>query len=755
VIVTQPRRIAALALSRRVAEQRQVELGTKVGYRIGQGDHNDSKNTSITFVTVGYMLQYLAHNPSVMDRYTHVVLDEVHERSMDMDLLNLLIKKLLPISTTKIVVMSATLQSGVFGEYFTPQNETVLPAIFVGARRFPVEKIYLEDMLEAIPIVKKALGSTFCKLIKTFDSDAKGQGPQAEVTPDTRNIICQLVRRLAQPGECILVFLPGIAEIEDIQDDLESLSGMPVPLQILVLHSIVPKEEQDLIMCPAQDGHCKLILSTNIAESSITIPDVRIILDSGLQRSILYDDARRMSALMRTWCPQSSATQRAGRAGRVAPGKIFYLYTRAFHDTRMPEFETPEMNRVPLEHTVLQVKSLLSNFGTTTQVLSQAMTPPPTERVLFAIKKLFEVGAITSNDESAQVSQLGRMAASLPIDLWLVKLILLGHTFGLMAEAIVMAASLSLQDVFAMPSRLFMRNQQQYIESLKKNFTQRFKYDNGCYSEPLTYLAVYHAWLLSEKKPHSASELGLSYQRMPQLDRLVADLCRKVENHMFADSAKDDKQALVFADSAKDDKQALRVRRLLEAARARSRSETLGGSRKMHNLFRKDLNLLRLMIAGAFAPIFLQGTVCQNDSKEVEKAGLNPSRTITLSKLSKEAESEHTLLTALKSVSVRHCKIHRVKAKTLIEVSSVEEEDKRSTLSLVEDTSFSCKYLFQIYLSSKRTIVLPNPNYRPGSSESEELTIDALSIDRQIKWHLFDTSQNGMPKSTTVVPYQR
>ena len=157
------------------------------------------------------------------------------------------------------------------------------------------------------------------------------------------------------------------------------------------------------------------------------------------------------------------------------------------------------------------------------------------------------------------------------------------------------------------------------------------------------------------------------------------------------------------------------------------------------------------MIAGVFAPIFLQGTVCQNDSKEVEKAGLNPSRTITLSKLSKEAESEHTLLTALKSVSVRHCKIHWVKAKTLIEVSSVEEEDKRSTLSLVEDTSFSCKFLFQIYLSSKHTIVLPNPNYRPGSSE----TIDALSIDRQIKWHLFDTSQNGRPKSTTVVPYQR
>jgi len=741
VIVTQPRRIAALALSRRVAEQQQVELGTTVGYRIGQGDHKDSKNTCITFVTVGYMLQYLAHNPSLMDRYTHVVLDEVHERSMDMDLLNLVIKKMLPESTTKVVVMSATLQSGLFGEYFTPQFDTVLPAIFVGARRFPVEKVYLEDILEAIPSIKKALGSTICKLVKKFESDDRGKGPKAEVTPEIRNIICQLVRRLAQPGECILVFLPGMGEIEEVQDLIESTVGMPIPLQILVLHSLVPKEEQDLIMCPAQDGHCKLILSTNIAESSITIPDVRIIFDCGLQRSVLYDDQRRMSALMRTWCPQSSATQRAGRAGRVAPGRIFYLYTRAFHDNKMPEFDTPEMNRVPLEHTVLQVKSLLSELGTTTQVLSQAMTPPPIERVLIAIKKLYEVGAITSNDESAQVSQLGRVAANLPVDLGLVKLILFGHTFGLMAEAIVMAAALSLQDVFAMPSRLFMRNQQQYIESLRQNFSRRFKYDNGCYSEPLTYLAVYHAWLLSDKKPHTASKLGLSYQRMPQLDRLVADLCRKVENQMFAESANDDEQAIS-------------VRRLLEAAGAR-RSETLGQSRQIRNLFQKDLNLLRFIIAGAFAPLFLQGKVNQNDSKELEKAGLNQSRTITLSKISKEAESEQTLLTALKSISIQHTAIHKTKAKTLIEVASVEEEDERSAPTLVKDISFSCKFLFQIYLSSKRTIVLPNPNYRPGSADSEEITIDGLGIDRQITWRLYDASQDVTTKSSMVVPYQR
>ena len=741
MIVTQPRRIAALALSRRVAEQRQVELGTSVGYRLGQGDREDSKNTSITFVTVGYLLQYLAHKPSYMERYTHVVLDEVHERSMDMDLLNLLIKKLLKRSTTKIVVMSATLQAGLFGEYFASQHETVLPAIFVGAKCFPVEKIYLEDMLEAIPTIKKVLGSTVCRLVKTFESDNMGKGLKAEVSPVICNIICHLVCHLAQSGECILVFLPGMGEIEEIQDLLESFGGIPIPLQILVLHSMVPNEEQDLIMCPAPDGHCKIILSTNIAESSITIPDVRIILDSGVQRSILYDDTRQMSNLMRTWCPQSSATQRAGRAGRVAPGKIFYLYTRAFHDTRMPEFETPEMNRVSLEHTVLQVKLLFSKFGSTTHILSKAMTSPPKERVVLAIKKLYEFGAINSNDESAQVSRLGRLAASLPIDLVLVKLILLGHTFGLLAEAIIMAAALSLQDVFAMPSRLYLRNQQQYIESLQQNFTKRFKYDNGCYSEPLTYLAVYHAWLLSDKRPHSASKLGLSYQRMPLLDRLVADLCGKIENQMFADSVDEDEQAP-------------RVRCLLEAAHARRRSETLGHSMEIRTLLRKDINLLRFIIAGAFSHIFLRGTVSQNDSVEVETMGLDPSRTIILSRLSKEAALEHTLLTALKSVSVQHSAIHKIKAKTFIEVASV-QGDSRSALSFIEDTSFSCKFLSYIYFSSKRTIVLPNPNYRPGSAESEEITIDGLRIDRHITWRLFDATQDVMTESAIVVPYHR
>jgi HrpA-like RNA helicase len=146
VIVTQPRRIAAITLARRVASLRGQDTGDDVGYRVGQGDHQDSHESLVTFVTVGYLLQYFSHNPDMVQNYTHIVLDEVHERSMDTDLLNLLIKKLLDGDQNhcKLVVMSATLQADLFSQYFTPKYSPVNDPIFVGVRRFPVRSVFLE-----------------------------------------------------------------------------------------------------------------------------------------------------------------------------------------------------------------------------------------------------------------------------------------------------------------------------------------------------------------------------------------------------------------------------------------------------------------------------------------------------------------------------------------------------------------------------------------------------------------------------------
>ena len=716
----------------------------------------DSRKCLITFVTVGYLLQYLAHNPDKFDLYTHIVLDEVHERSMDMDLLNLVIKKLLDKQythcgaqkSTKIVVMSATLQSGLFGEYFTRQNEMVSPSIFVGARRFAVRKIYFEDILEEIPTIKKMVGSTVCKLLKTFETSVescKTKGNpriKAEISPETRKVICAVVRALAQPASCILVFLPGIGEIGEMQDDLEMQdSKVPpgVPLEVLILHSLVPKEEQELVMNPAKKGHCKIILSTNIAESSITIPDVRVVLDSGLQRVVYYDGKRGMSSLIRTWCSKSSGKQRAGRAGRVAPGTIFYLYTRAFHDEVMPEFDEAEMKRVSLEKTVLQVKSLLSGFGTTTELLSQALTAPSPERVRVAIKMLYEVGAITSDSEDAEVTQLGRLATHLPIDLCLVKMILLGIFFECAPEVIVMAAASSLEDVFLKPSRIFCRDHCTYVKDMSHNFLQRTKYDNGCFSEPLAYFAAYRDWLLSDKKPHTSSKLGLSSSRMTQLDMLTADLCRKVQRFLSDGNLE---QA--------------RLESLLRVSQRRGPCKTLEEKREVRLLSCNDVNRLRFIIAGACAPIFLEGKVNEKDSKDLALSGLSKSRTLIMRKLSKEAESEQTLTAALTAVSVHPSVIHKSNRNVFVEIASdhlpsgsFDKGKVDTSASLVEDIAFGCKLLLQL---KKFDLVLPNPNFRPGSGEADTLTIGGVSMDRKITWHLSKDESAASVRPSTRSP---
>lgn len=480
------------------------ETGKDVGYRVGQGDHQDTQSSLVTFVTVGYLLQYFSHNPDMVQNYTHIVLDEVHERSMDTDLLNLLIKKLLSDDKChcKLVVMSATLQADLFSQYFTPKYAPVVDPIFVGVRRFPVRSVFLEvnssnppcaphlcprlpqcekgalpaqaddasnpiglhlyterrigkkspnsaegvyddsrqyprgpreplrasdcwliapphplvqDIMTDFPDMRTNAGHAIARSQMKFEAGYQSRkdginAVKAEVSPEIQCIICEGVQLLAEAGSCILVFLPGIAEISSVQDDLESVATRcRVPLQVLVLHSLVPKEQMEMVMAEATPGHCKVVLSTNMAESSITITDVKYIIDTGLHRDIVFDDRRGMPSLLCTWCAQASVKQRAGRAGRVAPGTVLHLFTRLFHDRFMPPFDTAEILRVPLEKTVLNVKMLLTRFGRATELIQQTITPPPRDRVSAAVKTLFEAGALSANHEDSDVTVRARI----------------------------------------------------------------------------------------------------------------------------------------------------------------------------------------------------------------------------------------------------------------------------------------------------------------------------------------------------------
>jgi HrpA-like RNA helicase len=163
-----------------------------------------------------------------------------------------------------------------------------------------------------------------------------------------------------------------------------------------------------------------------------------------------------MSELVCCWCSKASSLQRAGRTGRVAPGTVIHLFTEKFYNESMPDFDNAEILRLPLEKTVLRIKLLLPEFGTATQLLQESLTPPPQEYVSAAVISLYEAGALVSANDKAEVTVFGELAAQLPVDLPLVKLLLLGQTFGCLPDAIVMAAALSLQDIFLMPCSLFV-----------------------------------------------------------------------------------------------------------------------------------------------------------------------------------------------------------------------------------------------------------------------------------------------------------
>ena len=226
IMVTQPRRLAAISLANRVGDQ----LGDRdlVGYRLGQGDRRETFDTKITFCTTGYLLQFLSFNPTSLKGFTHVILDEVHERSMDSDLLLLLLKLLLRLhSHLKLVIMSATLQPQLFSDYFA-QFDPELEPLQVGNKRFPVKTVFLDEVAQEYPAVGRS-----APYRETVLNEAK---ENASLTEPMQNVLVRLVAQLAKPGSCILVFLPGVGEIETMQEELWRLherkkKGIP-PLKV-------------------------------------------------------------------------------------------------------------------------------------------------------------------------------------------------------------------------------------------------------------------------------------------------------------------------------------------------------------------------------------------------------------------------------------------------------------------------------------------------------------------------------------------
>lgn len=504
IICTQPRRIAATSVARRVAEERFETLQDTVGYRIRFDSRPPRQSGSITYCTTGVLLQSLQRFPDeVMDHHSHFIIDEIHERDLFMDFLLILLKKNVTRrlaqgkSVPQVVLMSATMDTELFASYFqndvTGKGTTGCPSLSVPGRTFPVREKYLDEIIKEITAASPAAqlsvmhadpGSRdyllaeerFRNENQTTSIQQQSNASRDEVSVidwkrerklsadgvvvdsnrkedalvPTGLIACTIahIAKTSQEG-AILVFLPGLEEMMKVKDLLQDKSlGVDFndsKFRIILLHSSMPQSHAEVFE-PVPDGCRKIILATNIAETSVTIPDVQYVVDTGKLREMQYDQIRRISSLVCTLISKSNAKQRAGRAGRVQNGNYYALYTKQRYDT-LRAIGLPELLRSDLQEICLQIKA--QAFQTPIRdFLAEAVEPPGPSSVDKSVINLQALDALTDNED---ITPLGRLLASLPVHPTLGKMILLGIIFRCFDAMLILGASSTSRSLFLQP----------------------------------------------------------------------------------------------------------------------------------------------------------------------------------------------------------------------------------------------------------------------------------------------------------------
>ncbi|KAK5138012.1 hypothetical protein LTR08_005809 [Meristemomyces frigidus] len=500
VYCTEPRRISAISLARRVSEEmgeHKNDLGTVrslVGYAIRLESHTSSQ-TRLVYATTGIVLRMLENADGLGD-ITHLVIDEVHERSIDTDFLLIILRSLLLRKPDlKVVLMSATVDAQKFSNYLDGA-----PIIDVPGRTFPVQARFLEDAIELTGHTNDDASAAVVDEQEEFaepDTTSKGEhkpltgyskrtlktlGQYDEYRMDY-SLITKLIQRVAydadyhQFSKAILIFLPGISEIRQLNDILTSTPAFRDHWRIHPLHSSFSSEDQQAAFDVPPPGVRKIVLATNIAETGITIPDVTCVIDTGKHKEMRFDEKRQMSRLILAFIARANAKQRRGRAGRVQEGICFHLFTKYRHDELMADSQTPEMLRLSLQDLVMRVK--VCKLGGIEQALSAALDPPSVRNIRRAIDALIEVDALNASEE---LTPLGQQLAKLPLDTQLGKLILLGSIFGCLDFALTAAAMLTSKSPFLSP-----------MHAKKQADTVRLGYKRGD-SDLMTVYNAYCTW---------------------------------------------------------------------------------------------------------------------------------------------------------------------------------------------------------------------------------------------------------------------
>ena len=370
MIVSQPRRIAAKALAQRVRNV-EPDLAHKIALRMGHGMKEfESHKTRAWFVTTGYVVRLLANHPHWFDSHTHLIIDEVHERSVDSDVLCLLCRRLLHSHPTiRLVLMSATLAADLYSQYFGAPHP-----IHVGVRRFPINEYFIEDLESHLSLSTKH--AQYAQDIYDFCAKSKcSAAPPDAIKDKSFHLASQITASVGQHGSSVLIFVAGMSDIESISELIERLNVRNVTFTCFPIHSDIPFEEQMEAFEPPKEGEVKVVIATNAAESWVTLPDVDHVICLGLCKQIVYNKSSHRQQLIPTWISRASATQRAGRTGRVRCGNVYRLYSRDAYNEYFASFEAGEILRSPLDSVILNLRDML-NDEPVTEILLECLEAP-------------------------------------------------------------------------------------------------------------------------------------------------------------------------------------------------------------------------------------------------------------------------------------------------------------------------------------------------------------------------------------------
>ncbi|XP_059753662.1 probable ATP-dependent RNA helicase DHX35 isoform X3 [Balaenoptera ricei] len=469
--VTQPRRVAAVTVAGRVAEERGAVLGHEVGYCIRFDDCTNPLATRIKFLTDGMLVREMMVDP-LLTKYSAIMLDEAHERTLYTDIAIGLLKKIQKKrGDLRLIVASATLDAEKFWDFFN-QNDTSDPArdtcviLTVEGRTFPVDIFYLQS---PVPDYIKSTVETVMKIHQT-----EGDGD-------------------------ILAFLTGQEEVETVvsmlieQARALGRTGMKRHLRVLPMYAGLPSFEQMKVFERVSRTVRKVIVATNVAETSITISGIVYVIDCGFVKLRAYNPRTAIECLVVVPVSQASASQRAGRGGRSRSGKCYRLYTEEAFD-QLPQSTVPEMQRSNLAPVILQLKAL----GIDNVLRFHFMSPPPAQSMVQALELLYALGGL---DKDCRLTEpLGMRIAEFPLNPMFAKMLLESGNFGCSQEILSIAAMMQIQNVFVVPSN-------QKSQAIRVH--RKFAVEEG---DHLTMLNVYEAFIKHNKNSQWCQEHFLNYK---------------------------------------------------------------------------------------------------------------------------------------------------------------------------------------------------------------------------------------------------